>query len=143
MKKLWVDAKVETKKFVSYHHTPSLVAKSAFFYVQDAGHFWCNAEYYTKREGYRSFLLIYTVSGKGYARYRDRNYEMKEGQVLLMDCYDYQEYYAGKDHIWEIKWLHFYGSTSQEYFDLIYEKYGAAINLCDNTCIQSVLDLIL
>ena len=60
-----------------------------------------------------------------------------------MDCYDYQEYYAGKDHIWEIKWLHFYGSTSQEYFDLIYEKYGAAINLCDNTCIQSVLDLIL
>lgn len=143
MKKYWLDAKLGMNESVSYHHTPSIVAKSAFFYVQDVGHFWCNSEYYTKREGYRSILLIYTVSGNGHARYRDREYELKAGRMLLMDCYDYQEYFSGSDSVWEIKWLHFYGSTSQEYFNMIYDKHGAVIDLPDGTGVQAILDEIL
>lgn len=143
MKKYWVDTKEDIKDSVSYHHTPSMVAKSAFFYVQSVGHYWCEAEYYTKREGYRSFLLIYTVSGKGHVRYRDREYELKAGQVLLMDCYDYHEYYSDIAGIWEIIWLHFYGSTSLEYFNIIYEKYAALIDIRDNSGVQSILNEIL
>lgn len=143
MKKYWVDAKVETKDLISYNHTPSIVAKSAFFYMQGVGHYWCDMNYYTKREGYRSILLIYTVSGNGYARYRDSEYELKAGQVLLMDCYDYQEYRTDKNSIWEIKWLHIYGSSSQEYFNIIYDKHGAVIDLQDSSGVQSIIDEIL
>lgn len=129
--------------FVSYHHTPSMVAKSAYFYVQDIGHYGCDAEYYTKREGYHSFLLIYTVSGSGRARYRDREYELKPGQALLMNCYEYQEYSTGKNGFWEIKWIHFYGSTSEEYFNIIYNKHGAVIDLSECNVIETILDEIL
>lgn len=143
MKKYWMDAKVDTKGSASYSHTPSVMAKSAFFYVQSVGHFRCDENYYTKREGFKSILLIYTVSGKGYARYRNKEYELNAGQVLLMDCYDYQEYSTYKNGTWEIKWMHFYGSTSQEYFDIIYEKYGAVIDFGDSTEIHNILDKIL
>ncbi len=143
MKKFWVDAKLKTMDSVSYHYTTSMVAKSAFFFVQDVGHFWCDKDYYTKREGYSSILLIFTVSGNGYARYRDKEYELKAGQVLLMDCFDYQEYFTDNNSLWEIKWMHFHGSTSQEYFNLIYNKHGAVIDLQDSSCVQAILDEIL
>lgn len=143
MGKYWIDAKSVALNSVSYNHTPSLMAKSAFFYMQSVGHFRCEPGYYTKREGYRSYLLLYTVSGKGYARYRDREYELKAGQVLLMDCYDYQEYYPDQDSIWEIKWLHFFGSTSQEYFNIIFDKNGAVIEIMDRSNVQYLLDEIL
>ena len=143
MKKYWVDAKTETVKGVSYSHTPSIAARSAFFYVQAVGHFKCNDGYYTKREGYKSILVLYTVSGAGHARYRERDYALRAGQVLMMDCYDYQEYYNGENSPWEIKWLHFYGGTSLEYFNLIYEKHGAVIDLKESGSVPSILDEVI
>ncbi len=143
MKKYWLDAKVMNTDTVSHHYTPSLAAKSTFFYVQDIGHYRCGTGYYTKREGYRSFLLIYTVSGNGAAKYRNREYELNAGSILLMDCYDYQEYFTVKDSLWDIKWMHFYGSTSHEYFNLIYEKHGSVIEPPNSDKIHEVLDEIL
>jgi AraC-like DNA-binding protein len=142
MKKLWIDAVPRTKSEVIFNYTPSLIARTAFFYLQSIGHFCCDEGYFTRREGYKSFLLIYTVSGKGYARYRSRQYELKRGQVLIMDCYDFQEYYSDKDELWEIKWIHFNGSTSYEYFNTIYEKFGSVINAYDSPSIPAHLDEI-
>ena len=142
MKKFWLDAKPGTKIEVFFNYTPSLIARSAFFYLQSVGHYHCDEGYFTKREGYKSFLMIYTVSGKGYAKYRSRQYELIRGQVLIMDCYDFQEYYTDKDELWEIKWIHFNGSTSYEYFNTIYEKFGPVININDNSSIPVHLDEI-
>jgi len=143
MKKYWVDSNLEKAEMFSYSYTPSIAAKSAFFYVQCAGHFICEKGYFTKREGYKSILVLYTVSGNGFARYRDREYSLKPGQVLIMDCYDYQEYYQDNNSQWEIKWLHFYGSTSLEYFNLIYEKHGAVVELTNSENFCAILDEIL
>jgi AraC family transcriptional regulator len=143
MKKFWVDTNAAINESNTYRHTPSLLAKSAFFYMQSIGHFLCDSTYYTKREGYRSILLIYTASGNGRAYYRGREYNLKAGQVLLMDCYDYQEYFTEKNGTWEIKWLHFYGNASQEYFNMIYDKYGAVIDLQKSSSIPPILDEIL
>ncbi|MEN6314230.1 MAG: AraC family transcriptional regulator [Clostridiaceae bacterium] len=143
MKEYWLDAKSAAKGSVSYNHTPSIVAKSTFFYMQSIGHFHCDTSYYTKREGYKSILLICTISGKGYAKYRNREYELDAGKVLLMDCYDYQEYCTYKKSSWEIKYIHFYGSTSQEYFNIIYERYGAVIELKDCSELHAILDEML
>lgn len=128
---------------LSYNCTPSFAAKSSFFYVQSAGHFRCSDDYYTRREGYGSYLLIYTVKGKGYARYRGRQYELKEGQVILMDCYDYQEYFTDKTELWEIKWIHFNGSSSEGYFNTIYENYGPVVTMQDSESVPGHIDSIL
>lgn len=144
MKEQWTDANMgsDTKK-LSYNHTPSFIARSAFFYVQAAGHFLCSGDYYTKREGYRSFLLLYTLRGKGSIKYRGKQYEARENQVFLMDCYDYQEYSADEEQQWEFKWMHFNGGTSSEYFSTIYENYGPLIALGEESRVEEHLDQIL
>lgn len=139
MKKVWVESNVGMENRFSYNYTPSLLAKSAFFYIQSLGHFCCDENYFTRRKGYRSFLLIYTLNGKGYANYRDKKYELTRGQVLLMNCYDYQEYYTDKKDLWEIKWVHFNGASSEEYYNIIYKNYGPVIDMGNNT---SILDNI-
>jgi len=139
MKKVWIESNVSMENQFSCNYTPSLLARSSFFYVQSLGHFCCDENYFTRRKGYNSFLLIYTVSGKGYAHYRDKKYELSNGQILLMNCYDYQEYYTDKKDLWEIKWIHFNGSSSEEYYNIIYKKYGPVIDMGNNT---SILDSI-
>lgn len=143
MRGYWVDSKGKMHNRVSYNYTPSLTARTTFFYLQSLGHFICDSEYLTKREGYRSYLLIYTISGKGYARYRGRSYEVKEGQVLLMDCYDYQEYWTDKTDLWQFKWIHFNGSTSSEYFNLVYERFGPVIDIHGRQNVPECLDRII
>lgn len=129
--------------FYSFSHTPSSFARNAFFYVQSIGHFCCDENYYTEREGYTSYLLIYTVSGKGYIHYREKEYEIHPGQVFIMNCYDYQKYYSDKKEPWEIKWVHFYGGTSTQYFDIIYENYGPLIDTGEEIHIQQYMDSML
>lgn len=143
MKTEMLQANLGPGNYEAYSCTPSILAKTTFFYVQGVGHFHCNKDYYTRREGYKSFLLIYTMNGKGYANYRGKQYELEKGKALLMDCYDYQEYFTDREELWDIKWLHFYGGTSEEYFNIIYEKHGPVINIGDDSSTASFIDSIM
>lgn len=113
----------------SYSHTPSLLAMSNFFYLQSVGHFRAHKDYLTRREGYQSFLVLYTVSGKGYLYYRGKRYELTCGDVFFIDCLDFQEYYTDQSELWELKWFHFNGLNSAGYFKLIYERLGPVIRI--------------
>ena len=50
--------------------TPSALAKSIYYYVQDTGYFKTSYPYFTERANLNSFLLVYTVSGQGLLRYQ-------------------------------------------------------------------------
>jgi AraC-like DNA-binding protein len=142
MKSIWIEAGGNIENMYQYNYTPSFLARSTFFYVQSFGHFFCDSKYYTRREGYKSFLMIYTLNGKGYAEYRGKKYELSKGQVLIMDCFDYHEYRTDPVELWEIKWVHFNGASSEQYFNMIYEKYGPVINMGENECISEYMDQI-
>lgn len=143
MRRSWVESNMGLIDYLSYNYTPSATAKSVFFYIQSAGHFCCGNDYYTRREGFKSYLLVYTVNGKGYARYRGRQYELGRGQVMLLDCYDYQEYYSDERDLWEIKWVHFNGGSSDGYYNIIYENYGPVINMSGNESIPGYIDALI
>lgn len=139
MKQKWIETDLSVRNNFYNNYTPSFLAKSSFFYIQSIGHFYCNPDYYTRREGYKSYLLLYTLNGKGYAVYREKQYELTRGKILLIDCNDYQEYFTDRDDLWEIKWFHFNGGSSHNYFNLIYDNYGPVIDMNQD---QSVLDKI-
>ena len=144
MKEMWVDSYIVKKADTeSYNYTPSIAAKSAFFYLKSVGHFFCDFNFYVRRKNHKSFLLIYTVAGKGYAKYRGKEYKLKKGQAILFDCYDYQEYRSDGTELWKIKWLHFNGSSSGDYFNLIYNNMGPVVNMYEGTLIPECLDEIL
>ena len=143
MKNIWIESNVGMENRFSYNYTPSFLAKSSFFYIQSLGHFCCDENYFTRRKGYDSFLLIYTLNGKGFANYRNKKYELAKGKVLIMNCYDYQEYYTDKKELWEIKWIHFNGASSEEYYNIIYKKYGPVIDIGSNASILDNINTIM
>ncbi|MDI4647637.1 helix-turn-helix domain-containing protein [Cohnella hashimotonis] len=97
--------------------TPSELAKSAFYFVQEVGHFYANASYFTEREGIDSYLIVYTVSGSGRLAYRNQSYALTSGQAFFIDCMDYQHYSTIGDGTWELLWIHLNGSQTRRYYE--------------------------
>ena len=83
----------------SREYTPSLVAKSLFYYLQSAGHFVSGPAYYTKRKNYDTMLLMYTIRGTGKLIYRNRSYDLTPGTVCIIDCTEEQIYGSCSDNI--------------------------------------------
>lgn len=112
--------------------TPSPIAKSSFFYVQEIGHFHTQPQYFTERKGLNSYLIVYTLSGKGYLKYQNKSYVLLPNQAFFIDCSDYQFYKTDKDDLWEILWVHFNGGTSSGYYDY-FKKCGNPIVTFDTS----------
>jgi AraC-like DNA-binding protein len=119
-------------------NTPNNAAKRLPFYVNSSGHFKCDKEYFTEREGLNQYLLIYTLSGSGYIKYRDIEYIVPENHVFLINCREYQ-YYKTNSQEWEFLWLHFNGTGANEYFNLINENSFDLINIGRDSNIANII----
>jgi AraC-like DNA-binding protein len=97
--------------------TPSLSAKANLHYVQEIGHYHCLSSYFTERESLPSFLIVYTLSGKGYLRYKGKRHTIQPGQTFFIHCMDYQYYETDPDELWELLWVHFDGGSSRQYYE--------------------------
>ena len=97
----------------SYWHiqTPDNSARLFPFYVTECGYFSAGDKYYTKRDGLNSFLLIVTVSGSGFMRWKDRRVNLNVGSAVVIDCSIYQEYATNPGEKWRFYFLHFDGMT--------------------------------
>lgn len=97
--------------------TPSVTARSTFFYVQETGHFKTLSNYYAERAHLNSYLVVYTLSGKGYLTYQGKSYTLTKNTVFFIDCMEYHYYETDKEDLWEIIWVHFNGATSKGYYE--------------------------
>lgn len=110
-------------------HVPSLLAKRLYYYVQWTGHFVCNRDFYIKRSNFRSYLLLYTVSGSGILNYESNSRVLHKGSIALIDCNRPHEYYPSGDS-WEFRYIHFNGALSDAYYEHISKlKNGMPITL--------------
>lgn len=106
--------------------TPSQSAKKTFYYVQEVGHFRTKPGYFTERQQLHSYLIVYTLAGKGYLDYRGRRYVLGPNQAFFIDCREYQFYKTDSHDLWEILWVHFNGSNSRSYYEQ-FAKYGSPV----------------
>lgn len=97
-------------------HTPSNKTKELFFYIQEIGYFKALKPYYTEREHLPSYLMKFTLSGKGLLTYRGKDYTIERGDVFLIDCQEYQHYRTISEEAWEMDWIHVYGSTATQLY---------------------------
>lgn len=107
-------------------HLASEIAKQLYYYVQWTGHFVCKSDFYIKRTGLKSYLLLYTVKGKGILNYMNNNYTLNEKSIMFIDCTKTHEYYPASNN-WEFKYIHFYGNQSKKYYEYITETYGSFV----------------
>jgi len=119
--------------------TPSSVAKSIFFYIQEAGYFKTQAPYFTERQNLDSFLIVYTISGKGLLRYEGKEYTLSSGQCFYINCMNHHYYEALTNNTWEFLWIHFNGSTALGYYEEFVRTGFKILNIQDRFLIESTL----
>lgn len=98
-----------------YFHTASPRAKKLFFYPLCTGHFICDGDYDLRRTSYDSFLVMHIVHGTGFLEVDNQVISLKEGEFVLVDCYQPHHYYTETG--WELLWLHFDGPMARSFFE--------------------------
>jgi AraC family transcriptional regulator len=124
----------------AYFHTPGNLAKSMFFYLTCAGHFYCDNNYRVEREDHDSYLLMYVKEGEGTIWYNGKSFTAKSNDVVLLNCHRPHKY---ETKGWETIWFHFDGNVSSEYFQLLYTKSGCIIPLGNSNIILKYLNRIM
>lgn len=102
---------------IRFINTASATARQIFFYVQEAGYFKTFSPYFTERENLHSFLIIYTLRGKGMLKYRGQTCYLLPGSLTYINCMDYHYYECLNNQSWEFLWLHFNGSSALGYYE--------------------------
>ncbi|MBS6474475.1 MAG: helix-turn-helix domain-containing protein [Clostridiales bacterium] len=111
---------------IRLHATPSYLAKTSFFYIQECGYFKTDDSYFTERQYLKSYLIAFTVSGKGILEYEGNRYEIAKGQLFFVDCAKHHKYSCAIGENWEFIWFHFNGLSSAGYYDL-FSKNGSPV----------------
>lgn len=106
-----------TDDSIRFINTASPKARQTFFYIQEAGDFCTFPPYFTERENLNSFLLIYTLSGKGLLKYQGNTYTLLPGSLAYIDCMDHHYYECLKNQQWKFLWLHFNGPSALGYYE--------------------------
>lgn len=123
--------------------TPSPLAKSCFFYVQEIGYFQTLSSYFTERSSLNSFLMIYTKSGSGHLTYQGKKYVIGKGQFIWIDCMKHHYYETDETNLWEINWIHFNGSTSRGYYDYFESLSSPVVTLPSSSKIPEYMETML
>ncbi len=123
--------------------TASQTAKNNFLYIQEAGYFQTQYPYYTERKNLNSFLLVYTLSGKGRLLYEGKEYILSKGNVFLINCMKHHYYESAKEEPWEILWLHYNGINASIYYEEMTGNGFSILTPEDSFLIESTLRRII
>lgn len=132
-----------SKNSIRLIETASQTAKDNYFYIQEAGYFETYYPYFTERQNLQSFLLIYTISGKGYLRYEGKEYNLEKGHLFFINCINYHYYESSKEEPWEFLWTHFLGSNALHYYEEMMKNGFTVLSLEDSFFIESSLRRII
>lgn len=84
---------------------------------------------------------MYVKEGQGNVCFKNKTYNVKTNDMVLLDCYYPHIYYTTKK--WEIIWIHFDGNVSRQYWELLYDRFGCVLGLEDSLIIPKILASIL
>ncbi len=99
-------------------------AKENLFYMQAFTIFHYGKGSYTRRENFHSYLILYTYQGTGHVEYHGKQFDLKAGNGILIDCQKPHYYFAAED--WTVAVLHIQGPLAAHYSEE-YDKLGQFI----------------
>lgn len=96
-------------------------AKENLYHLQAFSIFRYGKGSYTRRQDFRSYLILYTYEGAGEVEYEGKKYTLNAEDGILIDCRKPHFYQAITD--WKVAVLHFQGPLA-EYMVSQYEAMG-------------------
>ncbi|MBR4761282.1 MAG: helix-turn-helix transcriptional regulator [Clostridia bacterium] len=110
--------------YEKYTGMSSDIAKKIYLYAQWLGVFSCKKEFFIKRSGLKSVLLIQTISGKGKILYKNTEMILDSKKIVLLDCMQPHTYFPVGDENWTFRFIHFSGKNSFEILKHLYSLNG-------------------
>ena len=107
-------------------HTPGDFASSNLLYVQEVGTLRSLRPHKSSREGLESVLFMVIKSGEGAVRVSGREYALKEGDCVLINCMNKYEHESSENNPWQLSWVHFFGKTAVNFYDLFLKENDGA-----------------
>jgi len=127
---------------IRYINNPTLLAKQTYLYVQEIGDFKTKPAYFTERKNLNSYLIILTLSGTGYLKYQNMDYELHQGDIVYINCSEYH-YYQCMGDTWEFLWVHFNGICAQGYYNVFSKDGFQVISMKDRYLIENTMRRLL
>lgn len=121
-----------------FFFSPSDETKKMFYYHTMCGHFYCNRDYYIKRETYPPLLLAYVRRGTFFLELKDGKYEAHAGQIAFFDCCQPHYYHASDDL--EFYYVHLDGPQAHELCRYINQSSGLIIEGENNDAILHMME---
>jgi AraC-like DNA-binding protein/mannose-6-phosphate isomerase-like protein (cupin superfamily) len=91
-------------------YTPSEFAKSNLMYLQEIGALKARKTHTSKRQNLDSFLYFYVKEGSGILDYNGREYTVKAGDCVFINCKNPYLHRTSED-LWALEWIHFNGES--------------------------------
>ena len=103
--------------------TPSAAAQRAFFYLLECGRLKASGGQQTARRSMNAFLFAAITDGKGTLNYDGKTEELSAGDCFFLDCRTAHTLRSDPERPWELIWVYFNGSTSEEYYKIFLEQH--------------------
>ncbi len=105
-------------------------------YVTDIG-YYPNALYHHRQRnhGINQHILLYCVKGNGWVNISGKKYIISPGDFILLPADTPHEYAADEQIPWTIYWMHFKGTSSVNFIDMMLKRMGdhvASISFQEN-----------
>lgn len=128
---------------IRHINTSTVSVRQLFLYVQEVGYFRTRPPYFTERANLHSFLIIYTLSGRGLLRLGGEEYALGPNSCVLVNCVDHHYYECLSGQEWEFLWLHYYGNNALGYYEEFLKNGYHVLNTLDPFFMESTLRRIL
>ena len=106
-------------------HTPSNFARRNLLYVPEVGRLKSLRPHRCVREKLESYLFMLVLKGRGSLVAGGREFELQAGDCALIDCMEHYEHISDEQDGWELAWVHYYGNTAQNFYELFHKANGA------------------
>lgn len=100
-------------------YTPSSFARTNLLHLQETGVLQAQKPHTSKRKNLISYLFFAVESGSGTLQYDNKQYALKAGDCVFIDCRKPYAHHTSDKNLWKLHWVHFYGPAMNG----IYEKY--------------------
>lgn len=110
---------MKQRTYLHNFYSPSKTAKDSMFYIESAGHYWCDKSFFEDSYYKQNYYMIYVVSGKGYVYNHDEPILVTPGQLAFINLSEPYKLHSHKKEPWEFLWMIFGGKDADWFYTLI------------------------
>ncbi|MGF7018474.1 AraC-like DNA-binding protein [Lachnospiraceae bacterium PF1-21] len=120
----------------------SQIQLQSLLYIQSFCIMEMGQTYFTKRQNYPSLLISYTYEGEGMLTYKEQTYQLRAGDVFVIDCRN-AHHYRTQNTFWKHSDLHIWGKFAEYFYLDLLSQNGPVFHCKQESLFQNQLEKVL